>query len=302
VGNGGEPYPREVIIALKRDWHFFWYSSWSYSLARIPYHDLIDLFVVWDDIANEIKASGRTDCIIVRGGSEIYQRHDLLFFPVQDTPIDIDLLYIARFIKAKRYDIATRCVRYLVERKRDLRAVFLVGPASEPGARAWVLEQRKRFGLEKNLRITSVPLRRVNSFLNRARISLFTSDDEGLCRAVLQTLLAERPLLCYSGTRAQIRMLYDDRYFRYYDAQTEESVGKAAWSLLESKAESNAGARRYVLGEKNIRFYDLREWQSIVLAAAAPLYLREGQILDPRDIVPAWRLGLFGRFWAPFRL
>ena len=43
-------------------------------------------------------------------------------------------------------------------------------------------------------------------------------------------------------------------------------------------------------------FYDLAGWQANVLAAAQVLYARDGQIIDPNDIVKSDEL----RFWQPF--
>lgn len=295
-GQVGEPYPRDTLLTLKRDWHFFWFSSWNYRLKDIPYNDLIDLFIVWDDLAAEIRSSGRSDCIVLLGGCETAERHDLLFFPIQATRCDVDVLYVARFAEAKRCDVALKCVHYLAERRADVRAVFLESPASEPCSKEWATREIERLGLGNNLLLTTVPLSAVNSFLNRARISLFTSDDEGVCRAVLQSLLAERPLLCYRNTRALTRSLYDHRFFHYYDEQTEDSVGRAAWNLLESGITSNPGAREYVLDERKLVFEDFAKRQETILAASEGLYSRDGQKLEPKDVIPpdvcvrqAWR-------------
>jgi len=297
----GEPYPREMIAALKRDWHFFWFSVWNTRHERIAYHDLIDIFDTWDEHAEDIRKSGRTDCIVLRGGSETYERHDELFYPIPDTKCDIDLLYVARFTPLKRTDMALACVHFVAQRKPDCRAVFLESLGSDLATRKWVREQIKSLGLENNLQLMSIPLQAVNSYMNRTRLSLFTSDEEGLCRATLQTLLAERPLLCHKHTRALTRNIFDDRYFYYYEEQTEESIGNAAWDILNRPTASNRGARDYLLKEKGFVFYDLPEWQEKIIAAAAPLYARDGQRLDRGDIVSASDATRFV-LWRPFRL
>jgi len=297
----GESYPREVIAQLKSHWHFFWFSVWNTRHERIAYHDLIDIFVTWDEHAEEIRKSGRTDCIVLRGGSETYERHDKLFYPIPDTQCDIDLLYVARFTPLKRADMALSCVHFVAQRKPDCRAVFLESLGSDLATRKWIREQRKALGLENNLQLMSVPLEEVNSYMNRAHLSLFTSDEEGLCRATLQTLLAERLLLCHKHTRALTRNIFDDRYFHYYEQQTAESVGNAAWDILKQPAASNSGARDYLLKERGFVFYDLPEWQEKIIAAAAPLYERDGQHLDRRDIVPV-NDGTRFALWRPFRL
>ncbi len=300
-GNGGEPYPRELIVALKEQWHFFWFSSWKYSLTEIPYHDLIDIFVVWDDLAEEIRQSRRTDCVIVRGGCETFEQHDRIFFPAPAPQHDIDLLYIARFIAAKRCDMALKCVHYLAERMPNVRAVFLESGDSEPETSAWIKEEVVRLGLQTRIMITTVPIGVVNVLLNRARLTLFTSDLEGLCRAVLQSLLAERPILCYRNTKALTRVLFDDRYFHYYDEQTDASIGAAALEILSQTAKGNACARRYVLHEKQMKFLDLREWQSQILHASLPLYSRDGQYMKWEDCVSGRDLNL-SEAWKTFSL
>lgn len=298
--HGGERYPREAIVRLKRNWHFFWFSSWNYSLHEIPYNDLIDLFVVWDDLAAEIGQSGRRDCIAIRGGGETFEPHERLFYPMPQITPDIDLLYIARFIPEKRCDVALRCVQYLAARMPGCRAVFLESMASEPQMRRWVQQQRRESGIAENLRIGAVPLSKVNTFLNRARIVLFTSDREGLCRAVIQALLAERPLLCYRHTSALTRLLYDSRYCHYYDDQDDNSCGKAVLDLLQRGAHNNPGARQYVLQEQRINFHELPGWQAEILAASEPLYAREGQRIDPADIVSVAELGM--SVWREFEV
>ena len=299
-GYPGEPYPYEAIKSLKRDWYFFWFSSWNYSLKQLPYNDLIDLFVAWDGLTDEIKAAGRTDCVFVRGGCETAEPHDTLFFPTADAQLEIDLLYVARFISAKRCDVALKCASYICERKPGARIVFLESPASEPHTRLWLLKERADLGLENNVLLTSVPLQVVNSFLNRARISLFTSDEEGMCRAVLQSLLAERPLLCYRHTNALTQTLHDDRFFNFYEEQTGESAGRAALALLEQDIWQNRGARRYLLEERKIKFHSGVEWRHELFAAAEHLYARDGQRLEPRDIVPLEVATT--QFWQPFEL
>jgi glycosyltransferase involved in cell wall biosynthesis len=296
-----EPYSREMMIELKRYWHFFWFSVWNTPHHKIAYHDLIDIFLTWDEHAAEIHATGRTNAIIVRGGSETYERHDLLFHPLPGIERDIDLLYVARFTPYKRADMALSCVNFVARHNPSCRAVFLESFASDPAMRSSLRQQRKALGLEANLQFTTVPLDHVNVYMNRARLCLFTSDEEGLCRATLQTLLAERPLLAYRNTRALTRHLYDDRFFHFYDRQTEESIGQAAWDYLSQPESSNPGARDYLLKERKFVFHDLADWQEQILAAAAPLYTRDGQTLDRRDVVPiddGTRLTL----WRNFRL
>jgi len=299
-GYGGGPYPRDIILALKRNWHFFWFSSWNYRLQEIPYHDLIDLFVTREDLASEIQASGRTNCIVVPGGGESFERHDLLFYPTPQL-LDIDLLYIARFIHPKRGDIALQCLRYLADRIPNCRAVFLESLASDPATSKSIRQGRLRLGLENNLEIKSVRLQEVNLFLNRSRMSLFTSDDEGLCRAFLQSLLAERPMLCYRNTKSSTRLFYDNRYCHYYEHQTGKCAGEAAYRLYQQNVLKNPGARDYILKEKGFKFYDLAGWQSHILAASVPLYENDKQRLNPNDIVPADRLTL-SWFWRTFEL
>jgi glycosyltransferase involved in cell wall biosynthesis len=288
-------------MSLKRDWHFFWFSSWKCALKEIPYHDLIDVFVVWDDLIREIEMTKRTDCVVVRGGCETFEQHDSLFYPIPSAHRDVDIIYIARFIRPKRPDVALKCVRYVTQRRPSCRTLFLESKASDPEMRKWVRDEIVRLGLSDNVSIRSVPLAEVNSCLNRARVSLFTSDEEGVCRAVLQSLLAERPLLCYRNTQALTRHFYDERYFHFYDYQDEEYVGRAALELLTGPNTTNPGARQYVLGEKGLKFYDLAGWQADVLRAAEPIYLREGQELDPNDILPPSELTL-SQFWRPFEL
>lgn len=281
-----EPYPRELIRSLKRNWHFLWFTGWKRALHEIPYHDLIDIFVVWDDLVEELAQSGRTDYVVIRGGSETYQRHDLHFHPLTDVKRDIDLLYIARFTASKRPDVALGCVNYVKERNPHCKAIFLESHGSQLQVRQALHDQIIALGLQDNLRILSVPLQEVNSYMNRARLSLFTSDVEGMCRAVIQTLLAERPLLCYAKTKALTRILFDDRYFRFYEEQTSASIGAAAWTILQSGWDLNTGARNYVLKEKKFVFHDIAEWRNLILHAAEPLFLRDGQSLDWNDVVP----------------
>lgn len=297
-GYPGERYPREMILSLKRDWYFFWFSSWNYTLKDIPYHDCIDIFIAWDDLLEEIKRCGRRDCILVRGGCETAQRHDLLFCPRRIVESDVDLLYIARFIKEKRCDIALECVRHLAHHIPGVQAVFLESLNSDVAVREWVFRQRELWGLENNLTIQSVPLEHVNTLLNRAKISLFTSDEEGLCRAVVQSLLAERPVLCYRYTRALTRSLYNDKYFYYYHEQRGESCARAAIELFNMGVISNTGARQYVLNEKGIVFLDEVEWREQVLSAAECLYARDGQKLERKDLVPFDVAR--SQFWRPF--
>jgi glycosyltransferase involved in cell wall biosynthesis len=240
--------------------------------------------------------------VIIRGGSETYEPRNKFFFPKVEAVRDIDIVYIARFVNFKRYDIALKCVNYVKRHKPDCRAIFLEPGYSDAGASEWVAAEKIRLGLDNNLIITRGGWRKVNRILNRSRISLFTSDNEGMCRAVLESLLAERPVLCYRQTRAVIRLIYDSRYFHYYDEQTEESVGEAAWKLLQSGAETNQGARKYILKEKAMKFHDLIGWQSEVLNAARVLYARDGQRLEPNDIVPWNELSQDNRFWKEFEL
>lgn len=300
-GLNGEPYPRDLILALKRDWYFFWFSSWNYRLSEIPYHDLIDIFVVWDDLLEELQQTGRTDCILLRGGCETFEPHDRIFHPIAGLRRDIDLLYIARFITSKRCDIALGCVHYLAERIPGLRAVFLESGDSEPETRAWVRDEVARLGLGETLVIATVPISMVNALLNRARLTLFTSDREGICRAVLQSLLTERPILCYRHTEALTRLFFDDRYFHYYDRQSETSVGTAALDILTGTVGRNTGARRYVLEEKQVQFRDLRSWQADVLHAANSLFIRDGQRLRWEDCVSDRELNLSSA-WKTFQV
>lgn len=301
-GYPGEVYPRDLILSLKQEWYFFWFSSWNYTLKEIPYYDLIDIFVAWDNLAAEIQESGLTNSIVVRGGSETYEPHHLLFYPIVGLDRNIDVLYIARFLQEKRCDIAMGCVKYLFERNPNVKAVFLESFASSPEMRDWVFRERRRLGLERNLVVGRVPLRNVNTILNRARLSLFTSDEEGMCRAVLQSLLAERPLLCYRNTRSLIRLLYDNRFFNFYDIQTAENAGEVAWRLLSQGSTcDNLGARQYVLDEKKITFHDLVDWKSEILAAAEALYTRDGQRLDSADIVPVSQI-TNSFFWQTFQI
>ena len=297
------PYPKEQIQVLKRDWFFFYFSYWAVPLTDIAYHDLIDIFVVWDDLIDEIKASGRTDCVVIRGGSETYEPRDRFFFPRKQIKRDIDIVHIARFINFKRNDIALKCVNYLKRHKPDCKAIFLE-PAwySDSQARENIKAERTLLGLEGNVIIDTGDWKKVNRILNRSRVSLFTSDKEGMCRAVIESLLAERPLLCYRGTHALTRLLFDDRFFRYYDEQNEESVGKAAWELLQSGVKRNHGARKYILEEKAMRFHNLAGWQAEVLNAAKVLYARVGQSLEPADIVPVDELSQNNTFWKEFEL
>jgi hypothetical protein len=162
----------------------------------------------------------------------------------------------------------------------------------------WVQAERTRHGLSDNLEIRTVPLADVNAFLNRSRLSLFTSDEEGMCRAVIQTLLAERPILCYRGSKAITRIIYDNRYFNFYSDQTERSVGEAADYVLTHCPPHNTGARDYILAEKGMKFFDLAGWRDEVLSAAAALYARDGQQIETRDIVPLEELHL----WQPFEM
>lgn len=300
--NSKGPYPKEQIKALKRDWHFFYYSWWAVPLAMTPYHDLIDMFIVWDDLINEIRASGRTDCVIIRGGSETYEPHDKYFSPKLNVKRDIDMVHVARFADFKRNDIALKCVNFVKRYKPDCRAVFLEPIYSDLDVREMIKTQISSLGLESNVIIDSGDWSKVNDILNRSRISLFTSDEEGLCRSVIESLLAERPLLCYRGTRALTRLLYNDRYFNFYDEQTEESVGAAAWKLLRSGVKRNYGARKYILEERAMRFYDLAGWCAEVLTAAQALYDRDGQRLEPADIVSVDELSQNNRFWDNFEL
>jgi glycosyltransferase involved in cell wall biosynthesis len=300
-GKRGETYPRDLLLHLKRQWYFFWFSSWNHTLRDIPYADLIDIFVGWDELLREIRMKKRTDCVLLRGGCETFERHDSLFFPLEKTERDIDIIYIARFIRYKRCDIAIKCVQYLVERNPSCRALFLESVASEPDVHDWVHNERAQLGLERNLTISTVPIAAVNSYLNRARLSLFTSDEEGICRAVLQSLLAERPLLCFRHTKALTRQFFDDRYFNYYDYQTEQSVGGAAYTLLAQAPDCNSGSREYLLRERSLKFYNLVEWQANICRAAEPLYARDGQELNWADVVPPRDLTL-GQAWMEFKL
>ena len=112
----GERYPRQLIEALKDDFYLFWFSAWAHRLDAIPYHDLIDCFVGWEDIEEQLLDSGREDYVFVRGGSETYEPHDRRFYSIGIEP-DVDLVYIAKFETYKRYDVALECCRYLAERK-----------------------------------------------------------------------------------------------------------------------------------------------------------------------------------------
>jgi hypothetical protein len=167
--------------------------------------------------------------------------------------------------------------------------------------RRFVREQRKNLRLEENLRIASVGPDLVNDYINRARLSLFTSDVEGLCRSVLQTLLAERWVLCYRHTRALTRLIFDKRYFRFYDHQTEDSIGETAWQFLQEPHRLNRGARDYLLKERQFVFHDLAGWQEQILAAAVPLSERDGQHMDRADVVPIDD-GTHLSLWREFRL
>jgi glycosyltransferase involved in cell wall biosynthesis len=295
-------YSREAIESLKREWYFFWFSTWHTPLQNLAFQDLIDIFVVWDDLAAEIAAMRRGDCVVIRGGCETSVRYDLFFYPIPKQTQSIDLLYVARYVPQKRYDIAFQCVQYVTERMPNCKAVFLESPGSEPEAREWILKERARLGLEKNILVGSVEENVVNSFLNRARLCLFTSDEEGMCRSVLQTLLAERPLLCYRNTRAITRSIYDDRYFHFYNEQTRESIGEAAWSILSNdRSQSNRGSRSYLLHEKGIHFRTFSEWRHEILTAAESLYARDGQELKKEDLVPTSQLR-YHQLWREFRL
>jgi glycosyltransferase involved in cell wall biosynthesis len=294
-----EKYSRTLLTQLKREWHFFWFSSWRCRLKDIPYQDLIDIWVVWDDLIRELAASRASTHVAIRGGCETAERHDLLAHPLQGIEPEIDILYIARFFPQKRPDVAVQCVRYIADRYPSVRAVFLESPASDYAVRMQVVSQIKKYGLESNVTIKTVPVAQVNWYLNRSRLSLFTSDIEGICRAVLQSLLAERPLLCYRYTEAITRELYDDRYFHYYDEQTANAIGAAACKVLE-KAATNPGARNYVLAEKRIRFHNVAEWQAEILEAARPLYLRDGQCIESNDIVAESELRRPSHFWQEF--
>lgn len=121
-----------------------------------------------------------------------------------------------------------------------------------------------------------------------------------MCRAVLQSLLAERPLLCYRKTRSLVRSLYNERYFNFYEEQTGEAAGIAALHMLESGIVQNPGARNYLLGEKRIQFYESVDWRDKVLAASKILYDHDGQIFEPKDVVPLHAAR--SSFWRVFEL
>jgi glycosyltransferase involved in cell wall biosynthesis len=279
-------YPWARVHTLKAEWYLFWFSCWTDRLEHLPYGDLIDCFVGWDDLKQQLEESGRSDYVFVRGGGETYDRHDQHFFAMS-IERDIDLVYIAKFHTFKRYDVALQACRYIATRKPDLRAIFLESYDSPIGAREQVQGWIHEHGLSRNIEIATVPLEAVNRVLNRAKVSLFCSDVEGMCRAVLQSLLAERPLLCYRHTHAHIRMLYDDRFMRFYDHQTGESAGEAALTIIHAASHRNSGARDYLLREWGFRFYDMAGWQEQVLDALTPLYHRDGQRMNREDVVPA---------------
>jgi glycosyltransferase involved in cell wall biosynthesis len=224
-----------------------------------------------------------------------------MFHPIPAIERDIDLLYVARFTSRKRPDMALACVRFVAERNPATRSVFLESYASESALRTQIRQLAKDAGLTANLEFRTVLTDQVNGYMNRARLCLFTSDEEGLCRATLQTLLAERPLLAYRNTRALTRHLYDDRFFHFYEDQSPDSIGQTAWNLLCKPVHENPGARNYLLQEKGFVFHDLPGWQAELLAAAAPLYARDGQTLNHTDVI---RVGAATSFilWRNFHL
>jgi glycosyltransferase involved in cell wall biosynthesis len=281
-----EPFPRDFIKNLKNRWYLLWFSTTSTTLKDIPYHDLIDIFLTWEDVSSELARSGRKDYVMANLPAETAEPLDDLFYPIDVPALDIDLLYIARFCSFKRYDIALKCAEYLLQRQPTFNVVFLQSRGSDAAARDYVLSERKRLRIESRLAIMHVPQRTVNSYLNRAKLSLFTSDDEGACRAVLQSLLCERPILCYRNTRAQTRLLYDERYFYFYNEQTQESVGRSALDILMQRRFVNIGARHFLLGERGVAFYDLEEWHYKVLEKAQVLYQRDQQPFAVEDILP----------------
>jgi glycosyltransferase involved in cell wall biosynthesis len=301
IEKNAEIYPRELLLELKQHWHFFWFSAWNTPYSEIAYRDLIDIFVTWDDHAEEIRSSGRTDYIIVRGGSETFEQHNLLFYPDPDVERDVDLLYVARFTSSKRPDMAMACVDYIAKRNPACKAVFLESFASDLPLRTKMRQQCRSLGLEANLHFATVPMTEVNAYMNRSKLCLFTSDEEGLCRATVQALLAERPLLAYRHTRALTRHLYDQRFFHFYDEQTAESIGQAAWKCVSRNQQRNDGARDYLLKEKGFVFYDLAGWQENLLQAAAPLYARDGEQIDREDLIPIDD-GTPFRLWRNFSL
>jgi hypothetical protein len=75
-------------------------------------------------------------------------------------------------------------------------------------------------------------------------------------------------------------------------------VGRAAADILSKGPNGNPGARNYLLIEKGVTFHDLVGWQREVLAAAEPLYRRDGQKLETADVISAHQI----KFWQTFEM
>ena len=277
--------PREKIIELKKNWYFFWYHLYKMSLKQIPHNDHISVFVCWDDIINELKNSERQDYFCIKGGSETFTRHDLLFYPITEKEYEYDLIYVSRFFPDKRCDMMFNCVQYLIEHDYPCKALFLENFFQNEKLKENYLNLMYDMKLENYIEIKQVAPDEVNKYFNKSKLSLFTSDIEGLCRAVVETLLAERPILAYKETKALTQTLYDKRFFYFYDFQTKESIGEAALKILKSNNFTNKGARQYILKEKRLPFMDLAAWVKEVTDVFKLIFEKNKEDFNESDLV-----------------
>jgi glycosyltransferase involved in cell wall biosynthesis len=107
-------------------------------------------------------------------------------------PRDVDVVFAGAFYRSKRLDVLLEAAARLRVRSPDLRVV-LVGDGEE---RAALEAQRAKLGLTSNVTFTGrLPAAGVASWLQRARLFVMTSEQEGLPTAMIEALTAGTPVV-----------------------------------------------------------------------------------------------------------